>query len=180
MCTNTIKTYLEEQKVTDLSRAASLADDYKLTHRSSNSVPGSKSVKTGNNVDSICSQQRGVHGQRSAPTCAYCKKRGHLMSECWILQKKEQKNPPLKSTKPVSSVSSSKAPSSYQPFISTGYLTIKDNNPPIPITILRDTAASQSLLVTPLSDETATGDNVLISGVELGFASVPLHKVFLN
>ena len=105
------------------------------------------------------------------------------MSECWILQKKEQKNPPLKSTKPVSSVSSSKAPSSYQPFISTGYLSIKDNSPPIPITILRDTGASQSLLaegVAPLSDETAIGDNVLISGVELGFASVPLHKVFLK
>ena len=67
-----IKTYLEEQKVTDLSRAASLADDYKLTHRSSNSAPKSKPVKTGNNVDSIRSQQRGVHGQRSAPTCAYC------------------------------------------------------------------------------------------------------------
>jgi len=86
--------YLEEQKVTDLSRAASSADDYKLTHRSSNSAPESKPVKTGNNVHSIRSQQRGVHGQLSVPTCVYCKKRGHLMSECWILQKKEQKNPP--------------------------------------------------------------------------------------
>ena len=29
-----IKTYLEEQKVDDLQRAAILADDYKLTHKS--------------------------------------------------------------------------------------------------------------------------------------------------
>ena len=31
-----------------------------------------------------------------------------------------------------------------------------------------------------MSDETATGDDVLISGVDLGFTSVPLHKVFLK
>ena len=54
------------------------------------------------------------------------------MSECWILQKKEQKSP-LKTTKPVSSVSSSKAPSSYQPFISNGYLSIQENSPPIEV-----------------------------------------------
>jgi len=87
------------------------------------------------------------------------------------------------SLKPVCSISSSKAPSSYQSFISTGYLSVEDNSPPIPITILRDTGASQSLLaegVAPLSKETAIGDNVLISDVELGFASVPLHKVFLK
>ena len=104
------------------------------------------------------------------------------MSECWILQKKEHKTPTLKGTKPISSVSLSKAPSSYQPFISSGYLSIQENSPPIPIMILHETGASQSLLakgVAPLSDETVTGDNVLISHVELGFASVPLHKVFL-
>ena len=50
---------------------------------------------------------------------------------------------------------------------------------PILITILHVTGASQSLLaeeVIPLSDKTATGDHVLISGVELGYTSVPLHK----
>ena len=72
-----------------MSRAASLADGYKLTHMSSNPAPESKPVKTGNDVDFIRSQQRGINGQRSAPICAYCKKKGHLMSECWILQKKE-------------------------------------------------------------------------------------------
>jgi len=32
--------------------------------------------------------------------------------------------------------------------------------------------------VIPLSSETVAGDHVLISGVELRFMSVPLHKVF--
>ena len=34
--------------------------------------------------------------------------------------------------------------------------------------------------VLPLSAETATGDHVLIHGVELGYISVPMHKVFLQ
>ena len=88
-----IKTYLEEQKASELQRAASLADDYKLTHKSSTTVSESKIVKPGSNVDSTRPDQRGSFNQRFGPTCAYCKKRGHLMSECWILQKKERKNP---------------------------------------------------------------------------------------
>ena len=38
---NPYKTYLEEQKVNKLQRAASLADDYKFTHKSS-TAPESK------------------------------------------------------------------------------------------------------------------------------------------
>jgi len=34
--------------------------------------------------------------------------------------------------------------------------------------------------VLPLSAETATGDHVLIHGVELGYVSVPIHEVFLQ
>ena len=51
------------------------------------------------------------------------------------------------------------------------------------ISILRDTGASQSLLikgVLPLSAETATRDHVLIHGIELGYVNVPIHKVFLQ
>ena len=42
-----IKTYVEEQKATELQRAASLADDYKLTRMSSTTVADSRSGKTG-------------------------------------------------------------------------------------------------------------------------------------
>ena len=48
---------------------------------------------------------------------------------------------------------------------------------------MRDTRATQSLLVEgilPLSEETATGDQVLIQGVELGIVSVPLHSLHLE
>ena len=41
-----VKTYLEEQKVNELQRAATLADDYKLTHQGISPNPDSKSVTT--------------------------------------------------------------------------------------------------------------------------------------
>ena len=71
----------------------------------------------------------------------------------------------------------------YYPFISSGFLSAQENNVPIPITIICDTGASQSLLVEGellLSDESAISDHVLIKGVQLGFISVPLYKFFLK
>jgi len=41
-----VETYLEEQKVNELQRAATLADDYKLTHQGISTNPDSKSVTT--------------------------------------------------------------------------------------------------------------------------------------
>lgn len=120
---------------------------YRHTHKSSTTFPESRNAKSVN-VDSSRLQQRGMHGQRSGPTCACCRKRGHLISECWILQKKEQKSP-----------------------LKTAHLYQLQS-----FRILGLSAEG----VLPLSDETATGDDVLISGVELGFTSVPLHKVFLK
>ena len=52
-----------------------------------------------------------------------------------------------------------------------------------PITILRDTGASQSLILAdtlPFSEKTSSGTSVLIQGVECGFANVPLHNIYLS
>ena len=54
------------------------------------------------------------------------------------------------------------------PFISEGYVSINKGGHAVPIQILRDTGAAQSLLVEgilPLSEATATGTHVLIQGV---------------
>lgn len=50
----------------------------------------------------------------------------------------------------------------------------------VPVSFLRDTGASQSLLlegILPLSDQTATGAQVLVRGVEMGCAVVCLHSI---
>ena len=52
-----------------------------------------------------------------------------------------------------------------------------------PIKILRDTGASQSLILAdtlPFSQKTSSGTSLLIQGVECGFLNVPLHNNYLS
>ncbi len=51
------------------------------------------------------------------------------------------------------------------------------------ISILRDTGAAQSFILEgalPFSNETYTGTDVLVRGIELSCIRVPLHTVFLT
>ena len=69
----------------------------------------------------------------------------------------------------------------YKPFISEGVVSlVGDENNSQKVKILRDTGATQSLMldsVLPLTENSFTGANVLISGVEMGILEVPLHEV---
>ena len=76
--------YLEEQNVNELQRAASLAVNYKLSHKSS-TAPESKIIKAGGNVNSAQPDQKRMSNPLFRPTYACYKRRGHLMSECWVL-----------------------------------------------------------------------------------------------
>ncbi|VDI17136.1 Hypothetical predicted protein [Mytilus galloprovincialis] len=61
--------------------------------------------------------------------------------------------------------------------------TVESIHDAAPIKILRDTGASQSLLlegVLPLSEKTSVGASVLLQGVELGCIDVPLHRIYLK
>ena len=69
----------------------------------------------------------------------------------------------------------------YKPFISEGVVSlVGDENSSQKVKILRDTSATQSLMldsVLPLTENSFTGANVLISGVEMSVLEVPLHEV---
>ena len=69
----------------------------------------------------------------------------------------------------------------YKPFISEGVVSlVGDENSSQKVKILRDTGATQSLMldsVLPLTENSFTGAKVLISGVEMGVLEVPLHEV---
>ena len=69
----------------------------------------------------------------------------------------------------------------YKPFISEGVVSlVGDENSSQKVKILRDTGATQSIMldsVLPLTENSFTGANVLISGVETGVLEVPLHEV---
>ena len=66
--------------------------------------------------------------------------------------------------------------------MSEGFVSLESSSSQVPIKILRDTGATQSLLlegVLPLSVSTSTGESVIAQGIEGGCVNVPLHKVKL-
>ena len=103
-----IKTYLDEKDAKTLSEAAILADEYALTHKrkfnssssstnsshkKEHSTPGNskqpKPISTGSAKPSADTTSPSVG--KGSLKCAYCKKPGHLMSECYTLKNKRQR-----------------------------------------------------------------------------------------
>ena len=71
----------------------------------------------------------------------------------------------------------------FQPFISEGSVSIDKLSGSVSIMILRDTGATQSLLlegVLPLDSGMSTGEEVIAQGIEGGFVNVPLHRIYLK
>ena len=72
----------------------------------------------------------------------------------------------------------------YEPFLCEGTVSLlHDTSITKPIRILRDTGASQSLILAetiPLSEKSHSGKSVLIQGVECGLVTVPFHQVNLK
>ena len=72
----------------------------------------------------------------------------------------------------------------YEPFLSDGFVSLNsDYAQSTSIKILRDTGASQSLILADtllFSKKTSSGISVLIQGVECGFVNVPLHNIYLS
>ena len=70
----------------------------------------------------------------------------------------------------------------YKPFLSDGFVSVNnDCAQSTPIKILRDTGASQSLILAdtfPFSEKTSSGTSVFIQGVGCGFVNVLLHNIF--
>ena len=212
-----VKTFLDEKQVETLEEAARLADDYYLTHKvsfiakpkptsshpqnkfmsgNSSGMPSQSNTPKPNSTSETKSQY-----PLSRPTCNYCKKPGHLVSECLKLKRKlesdEAKPTGLTTLRPkpqssiktntVDIVTKPKSDSTmkiFEPFMLNGFVSLSgDNCPPTPIKILRDTGASQSLIladILPFPEKTSSGTSVLIQGVECGTVNIPLHHVNLS
>ena len=220
-----IKNYIAEQKASTLSKAAEMADEYFLSHKhllqkgspqqtfqrtfhsnknrfegssSSNKTTDSKPTDT----KSTFQKTQWNSSQDHRPTCFYCRKKGHVISECNTRQRDQKakgkeafpnalttlKTEP-RSFVPKSEVSKDKYRSDfiqevYEPFLSEGTVSLlHDTSITKPIRILRDTGASQSLILAetiPLSEKSHSGKSVLIQGVECGLVTVPLHQVNLK
>ena len=213
---NDIKTYLDEQKVENLAKAAAYADDYVLTHKftvnKSRSFGSTKKSypEAGKKFENVAPEKSSDKGQTSnqtmskdrkprsfAPVCHYCKKPGHVMSDCWLLKKRRDKEATPNAflsnksnwcsnlNRAESSIRLDKSETireEFKSFVSEGFISFESISSQLPIKILRDTGATQSLLlegVLPLIVSTSTGESVIAQGIEGGCVSVHLHKVHL-
>ena len=142
------------------------------------------------------------HNPLSQPICNYCKQSGHIVSDCPVLKRKREKQEGPKPTgltslkltlqscvKDQTSVQANVPETDYvmeiyEPFLSDGFVSLNSGfAQSTPITILRDTGASQSLILAdklPFSEKTSSGTSVPIQGVECGFVNVPLHNIYLS
>lgn len=200
-----IATYINERKVSTVSDAAVLADEYVLTHKDSFDkfrLPTERGVpvaKTGvPPVNANFSGEMKPVGRervdvREKPVCFYCKKRGHTINNCFVLNKRDQ-SPKVINLLKADSVANQQSfsgptalvkppPDVYAPFIMKGFVSLCEGEPKIPLTILRDSAASQSVIlegVLPLSEKTSINADALVRGFGMQFVGVPLHVIYLD
>lgn len=87
-----IVVYLNEKKVTSLSSAAVLANEYLLTHKTVfNSVPVEKPRSAANVSTNSSKANKSKPEERE---CFYCHKSGHVITNCLALKRKEQSSLP--------------------------------------------------------------------------------------
>lgn len=191
-----VATYINEQKVLKSYAAAALADEYVLTHKNvfslalkSPSVSNSfRSFKR--NFDRAPPAETVAEKSSSSPVCFYCRKRGHIISECAVLKKKNvpkpvgllmTSSPQLEGLELSASQADMCKDQGYVPFLMDGFVSLAgDVSSRKSVRMLRDTGAAQSFIlegILPLSSESSIGSSVLVQGFEMGFVNVPLHEI---
>ena len=87
------------------------------------------------------------------PTCYYCKRKGHVKTECPALAKKTHQNAIVAPSKQKDVdlnhevMGQEKVPDVYESFVSQGTVSFVGSGEENPVTILRDTGATHSLVL---------------------------------
>ena len=174
--------YTLTHKVSFVSKASPRKPFYPSSgHKPSPSLPSGNSNQNAPKPIPPC-ENKG-HNPLSQLICSYCRQSGHIVSDCSVLKRNWEKQEGLKPTgitslksTPQSCVKDqnpvqAKVPETdsvmeiYEPFLSDGFVSLNSHfAQSAPITILRDTAASQSLILAdtlPFSEKTSSGTSVL-------------------
>lgn len=200
--TERIVVYLNEQKVTTLKNAAVLAEEFVLTHRPVFSSQHSYSSSTDGVTKKLEQCSKYLSPASTLPLnereCYYCHEKGHLVATCPELAQKDQNKGPKKLTRRVNFVQSGGEHSSnvtiaertdetdegFCPFIFEGSVSLtEEKDSSVPITILRDTGANQSLLlssVLPFSSKSSCGYDTFVWGLKMSVVRAPMHAVVLQ
>ncbi|GAA6068693.1 uncharacterized protein LOC120493504 isoform X1, partial [Tachysurus ichikawai] len=184
--------YLNKQKVSTVQQAAVLADEYALMHKTvfykrSSDFGGPAPHEMVSDVKS-----KWVPGSPKAhKECSYCHKMGHVMAECHSLKQKRKRQDSLpvqpRGTVLVKTVSSSCTTSTldpgFQPFVFDRFVSLNGVESRKPVQILRDTGGSQSFILSSILDFSGGSvceTNTIVQGIEMGFVTVPLHRIWIT
>ncbi|XP_052447440.1 uncharacterized protein LOC127990179 [Carassius gibelio] len=125
---------------------------------------------------------------------SYCHKMGHMLAECRILKRKQERQDSssfqprgsvlVKTLSPSFSGSPATPESCFQPFMFDGFVSLTDKvENQKPVRILRDTGGSQSFILSDILDfcaDSACNTSAIVQGIEMGLVPVPLHRVYVS
>ena len=180
-----VRVHLSERKTDVTYEMAALADEYILTHRKTKEKP-----YTGSKVKfkaELSPEGRPKEGNRrtfqsSSRTvvCYKCGKAGHIAIRCQLGKGPERNQ--TQSRKPQGAVTTPRGNQSYRPWTKQGMIR-GPHGGPVEVSILRDTGASQSLLLRnklPKRVIEATRETVMIEGIGGKRVKIPLCKITLK
>ena len=180
-----VRVHLSERKTDVTYEMAALADEYILTHRKTK-----ERTFTGNRVKfkaESSPEGRPKEGNRrtfqsSSRTvvCYKCGKAGHIAIRCQLGKGPERNQ--TQPRKPQGAVTTTRGNQSYRPWTKKGMIR-GPHGGPVEVSILRDTGASQSLLLRnklPKRVIEATRETVMIEGIGGKRVKIPLCKITLK
>ena len=180
-----VRVHLSERKTDVTYEMVALADEYILTHRKTK-----EKLYTGSRVkfkEELSPEGRPKEENRrtfqsSSRTvvCYKCGKAGHIAIRCQLGKGPERNQ--TQSEKPQGAVTTTRGNQSYRPWTKKGMIR-GPHGGPVEVSILRDTGASQSLLLRnklPKGVIEATRETVMIEGIGGKRVKIPLCKITLK
>ena len=176
-----VRVHLSERKTDVTYEMAALADEYILTHRKTK-----EKTFTGNRVKFKAElrpeeeNRRTFQSSSRTVVCYKCGKAGHIAIRCQLGKGPERNQ--TQPRKPQGAVTTTRGNQSYRPWTKKGMIR-GPHGGPVEVSILRDTGASQSLLLRnklPKRVIEATRETVMIEGIGGKRVKIPLCKVTLK
>ena len=176
-----VRVHLNERKTDVTYEMAALADEYILTHRKTKEKPytGSK-VKFKAELRPKEENRRTFQSSSRTVVCFKCGKAGHIAIRCQLGKGPERNQ--TQPRKPQGAVTTPRGNQSYRPWTKKGMIK-GPHGGPVEVSILRDTGASQSLLLRnklPKRVIEATRETVMIEGIGGKRVKIPLCKITLK
>ena len=176
-----VRVHLSERKTDVTYEMAALADEYILTHRKTK-----EKTFTGNRVKFKAElrpkeeNRRTFQSSSRTVVCYKCGKAGHIAIRCQLGKGPERNR--TQPRKPQGAVTTARVDKSYRPWTKRGVIR-SPHGGPVEVSILRDTGASQSLLLRnklPKRVIEATRETVMIEGIGGKRVKIPLCKITLK